>query len=69
LSRRSSTAKLQMSLRVDADLVRRARKALGARTKTEALERSLAAVVELEKHRRLIRQFNRAGRPRDFRHS
>jgi len=62
-------AKLQMSLRVDADLVRRARKAFGARTKTEAVERSLAAVVELEKHRRLIRRFSRAGGPHDFRHS
>jgi len=65
----SSMAKLQMSLRVDADLVRRAQKALGARTKTEVVERSLAAIVELEKHRRLIRRFSRAGRPHDFRHS
>jgi len=64
-----SMAKLQMSLRVDADLVRRAQKALGARTKTEVVERSLAAIVDLEKHRRLIRRFSRAGRPHDFRHS
>jgi hypothetical protein len=62
-------AKLQVSLRVDADLVRRARKGLGARTKTEVVERSLAAVVELEKHRRLIRRFSRAGGPHDFSHS
>jgi len=62
-------AKLQMSHRVDANLVRRARKALGARTKTEVVERSLVAVVELEKHRCLIRRFSRAGRPHDFRHS
>jgi len=62
-------AKLQVSLRVDADLVRRAGKGLGARTRTEAVERSLVAVVELEKHRRLIRRFSRAGGPHDFRHS
>ena len=42
-------AKLQMSLRIDADLVRRAQKALGARTKTEVVERSLATIVEIEK--------------------
>ena len=62
-------AKLQMSLRVDADLVRRAQKALGARTKTEVVERSLAAIVEIEKHRRLIRRFSGTGRSHDFRAS
>jgi Arc/MetJ family transcription regulator len=62
-------AKLQMSLRVDADLVRRAQKALGARTKTEVVERSLAAIVEIEKHRRLIHRFSGTGRSHDFRAS
>ncbi len=62
-------AKLQMSLRVDADLVRRAQKALGARTKTEVVERSLAAIVEMEKHRRLVRQFSGTGKRHDFRDS
>jgi len=62
-------SKLQMSLRVDADLVRRAQKALGARTRTEVVARSLAAIVELEKHRRLIRRFSGAGTQRDFRRS
>ena len=62
-------AKLQMSLRVDADLVRRAQKALGARTKTQVVEQSLAAIVEIEKHRRLIRRFSGTGRPHDFRRS
>ena len=62
-------AKLQMSLRVDADLVRRAQKALGVRTKTQVVEQSLVAIVELEKHRRLIRRFSGTGRPHDFRQS
>ena len=62
-------AKLQMSLRVDADLVRRAQKALGARTKTQVVEQSLATIVELEKHRRLIRRFSGTGRLHDFRQS
>ena len=62
-------AKLQMSLRVDADLVRRAQKALGARTKTQVVEQSLATIVELEKHRRLIRRFSGTGKLHDFRQS
>ena len=62
-------AKLRISRRVDADLVRQAQKALGVRTKTEVVERSLAAMVELEKHRRLIRRFSGAGRHHDFRDS
>ena len=62
-------AKLRMSLRVDAGLVRRGQKALGARTKTQVVEQSLAAIVEIEKHRRLIRRFSGGGRLRDFRES
>ncbi len=60
-------AKLQMSLRVDPMLVRKAQKALGVRGKTEVVERSLAAVVELDRHRRLIRRFSGTGRADDFR--
>jgi hypothetical protein len=65
----SPMAKLQMSLRLDAALVRRAQKVLGARTKTEVVERSLAAIVEIEKHRRLIRRFGGTGKRYDFRDS
>lgn len=46
--------KPRRSVRVDADLVRRAQKALGTRSKTELVERSLAAIVEFEKRRRLM---------------
>ena len=62
-------AKLELSLRVDPRLVRRAQRVLGARTKTEVVERSLAAVVEIERHRRLIRRFSGKGRSDDFRAS
>jgi hypothetical protein len=62
-------AKLQMSLRVDPALVRKAQRALRARTKTELVERSLALVVELEEHRRLIRRFSGTAGPHDFRDS
>lgn len=61
--------KVQLSLRVDPDLVRKAQRALGTRSKTEVVERALAAVVEREKHRRLIRRFSGTAKPDDFRHS
>jgi hypothetical protein len=61
--------KLQLSLRVDPLLVRRAQRLLGARTKTEVVERSLATIIEMERHRRLIRRFSGKGRSDDFRAS
>lgn len=62
-------AKLQLSLRVDASLLRRAQQVLRARSKTEVVERSLATVVELERHRRLILRFSGTARSDDFRSS
>lgn len=62
-------AKIQMSLRLDPRLVRDAQRILGARSKTEVVERALATIVEVEKHRRLIRRFSRTGKPEDFRDS
>jgi Arc/MetJ family transcription regulator len=58
-----------MSLRIDPALVRKAQRVLGVRSKTAVVERALAAVVELEKHRRLIRRFSGTGKPDDFRDS
>ena len=58
-----------MSLRIDPALVRKAQRVLGVRSETAVVERSLAAVVELEKHRRLIRRFSGTGKPDDFRDS
>ena len=60
-------AKAQMSLRVDPVLVRKVQRALGARTKTEVVDRSLMAMLEIAKHRRLIRRFSGTGKPDDFR--
>lgn len=62
-------AKLQMSLRVDPALILKAQRVLGVRSKTEVVERSLQAVIELERHRRVIRRFSGAGRPDDFKDS
>ena len=60
-------AKAQMSLRVDPVLVRKVQRALGARTKTEVVERSLMAMLEIAKHRRLVRRLSGTGKPDDFR--
>lgn len=61
--------KAQISVRVDTELLKKAQKALGARNNTVVIERSLSAVVEIEKHRRLIRRFSGTGKPDDFRES
>lgn len=62
-------AKVQMSLRLDARLVRQAQRILRARSKTEVVERALSTVVEQEKHRQLIRRFSGTAKPEDFRDS
>jgi len=62
-------AKVLVSLRIDLALVRKAQNALHARSRTEVVERALAAVVELDKHRRLIRRFSGTGKRDDFRDS
>lgn len=62
-------AKTLTSLRLDDGLVRRAKKALGAKSRTQTIEMSLQAVVETEKHRRLIRRYSGKARPGDFERS
>ena len=59
-------AKPLMSLRLDRGLVRRAQRVLGAENKTQTIERSLEAVVEMEKHRKLIKRYSGKARPGDF---
>lgn len=62
-------AKSLTSLRLDDRLVKTAQKILGAKSRTQAVEMSLAAVVETEKHRKLIKRFSGKARPGDFDHS
>jgi hypothetical protein len=62
-------AKALTSLRLDNRLVRRAQKVLGAKTRTQTIEMSLEAVVETEKHRKLIKRYSGKARPGDFEHS
>ena len=62
-------AKSLTSLRLDDRLVRRAQKILKAKSRTETIEMSLEAVVEAEKHRKLIRRYSGKARPGDFERS
>ena len=62
-------AKALTSLRLDDRLVKRAQKVLGAKSRTQTIEMSLEAVVETEKHRKLIKRYSGKARPGDFDHS
>ncbi len=62
-------AKALTSLRIDHDLVRRAQRVLGAKNRTQTVEMSLEAVVEMEKHRKLIKRYSGKAKPGDFTHS
>jgi hypothetical protein len=57
------------SLRLDDRLVRRAQKVLKAKSRTQAIEMSLEAVVEAEKHRKLIKRYSGKARRGDFERS
>jgi len=59
-------AKTLTSLRLDDRLVRRAQKALGAKSRTQTIEMSLEAVVETEKHRKLVKRYSGKARSGDF---
>lgn len=62
-------AKALTSLRIDDELVRKAQRVLGAKNRTQTIEMSLEAVVEMEKHRRLIKRYSGKAKPGDFTHS
>ena len=50
-------AKTLTSLRLDDRLVRSAQRVLGAKTRTQTIEMSLQAVIETERHRKLIKRW------------
>jgi hypothetical protein len=62
-------AKSLTSLRLEDRLVKRAQKILGAKSRTQTIEMSLQAVVETEKHRKLIKRYSGKAKPGDFDHS
>jgi hypothetical protein len=59
-------AKELTSLRLDERLVRRAQRVLGAKTRTQTIEKSLEAVIESETHRKLIRKYSGKAKAGDF---
>ena len=59
-------AKVLTSLRLDDRLIRKAQRVLGTKTRTQTIEMSLEAVVETEKHRKLIRRYSGKAKPGDF---
>jgi hypothetical protein len=55
-------AKSQVTVRLDKDQLARARKALGAETVTEAIERALALAAEKATHDAILRKYSGVGR-------
>ena len=62
-------AKALTSLRIDHELVRKAQRALRAKSRTQTIEMSLETVIEMEKHRRFVRRYSGKASRRDFSHS
>ncbi len=62
-------AKALTSLRIDHELVKKAQRVLGAKSRTQTIEMSLEAVIEMEKHRRFVKRYGGKATPRDFIHS
>ena len=59
-------APMRISVRVDARQLRRAQKALGARTASETIRKALDIVTEKAAHDQVVRRYSRAGRPDAF---
>jgi len=62
-------AKALRSLRIDDVLVRKAQRVLGTKNRTQTIEQSLVTIVELEKHRKLIKRYSGKAKFGDFSHS
>ena len=56
----------RISVRVDARQLKRAQKALGARTTSETIQKALTMVTEKAAHDRVIRRYSGVGRPDAF---
>jgi hypothetical protein len=62
-------ALIQVSARLDPAKLRRAQKALGAKTASETLQRALDLVAEKAVHDRIIQRYSAAGKPDAFEES
>jgi len=60
-------ALVQVSARVDPAQLKRARKALAAKTTSETIQRALDLVTEKAAHDRVVRRYSGVGRPNAFR--
>lgn len=59
-------SKAQVTVRLDKEQLARARKALGAETITETIERALALATEKARHDIIIRKYSGVGRKDSF---
>lgn len=57
---------LRITVRVDAGRLRRAQKALGAKTTSETIQKALTMVTEKVVHDRVIRRYSGVGKPDAF---
>jgi hypothetical protein len=60
---------MKISVRVNARQLRRAQKALGARTTSEIVQKALDMVTDKAAHDRVIRRYSGAGTPDAFKRS
>lgn len=59
-------ALIQISARLDPTQLRRAQRALGAKTTSETLQRALDLVTEKAEHDRIIQRYSGVGKPDAF---
>ena len=59
-------ALIQVSVRLNPKQLRRAQKALGAKTTSETLQRALDLVTEKAEHDRIIQRYSGVGKPDAF---
>ncbi len=59
-------AQMRISVRVNARQLRKAQKALCARTTSETIQKALDIVTEKAAHDRVVRRYSGAGRPDAF---
>jgi len=57
---------VRITVRVDSGQLKRAKKALGARTTSETIQRALSMVTEKAVHDRVIRRYSGVGGPDAF---
>ena len=53
-------------MRIDPKVVRQAQRILKAKTKTETVEMALESVIEMEKHKDIIRRYSGKGTKNSF---